>query len=111
MSAPLDPQPIAMDWEEADDIGIRWAVFPAGCLVPQHSHTYDHVSAIPYGKVKVTADGQLLGEYTGPCCILIKANTKHLFEVIEKTMLMCIHNISRSGKIEVAEEHHIAEVS
>lgn len=106
---PLEKQPIAMDWEEADGIGIRYAVFEAGTYVPQHSHEYEHVSAIPFGEGTVEAEGQPKREFKGPCMLVISAQTKHLFFFRTKGMLMCIHNTSRSGSIEVADEHQIAE--
>lgn len=96
-----------MDWEEADGIGIRYAVFESGTIVPQHSHPYEHVSAIPFGEGEVESDGGINQSFAGPCMFVIPAGVKHLFHFRTRGMLMCIHNTSRSGEIEVAAEHQI----
>jgi quercetin dioxygenase-like cupin family protein len=103
----LAKQPEAMDWEEADGIGIRYAVFEADSYVPQHSHSYEHVSSIPFGEGTIQRDGDEPKPFKGPCFIVIPAHAKHLFHFTTRGMLMCIHNTSRSGSIEVEEEHQI----
>jgi len=106
---PLPIQPEAMDWEEADGIGIRYAVFEADTYVPQHAHAYEHVSAIPFGEGTLSQEGAPPQPFKGPCFLVIPAHAKHLFHFQTRGMLMCIHNTSRSGAIEVAEEHQIVE--
>lgn len=55
-------------------------------------------------------DGVLLGDFTAPHFIFIPAHTKHRFQTLEDgTIMWCIHNISRTGAVEIAEEHQLAE--
>jgi quercetin dioxygenase-like cupin family protein len=98
-----------MEWEEADGVGIRYAVFLAGTVVPQHSHEYDHISLVPFGQGEVWVDGAKLRDYEGPCALVIERGKKHEFRIFTKTMLVCIHNTSRGGGIEVRDEHQIVE--
>src|SRR5690348_2902956 len=96
-----------MEWEEADGIGIRSAIVPAGAYVPQHAHPYEHVSAIPFGEGTVKRGDDEPKPFKGPCFIVIPAHEKHLFHFTTRGMLMCIHNTSRSGSIEVESEYQI----
>lgn len=77
-------------------------------IVPQHSHSYSHLTAILSGRVRVMLDGEEKGEYSAPSFLRIPARTKHLFVTLEDdTVIECIHNVSRSGDIEITEEHQI----
>lgn len=106
----LDPQPEAFDWEEADGIGLRWAKFAAGTVVPQHAHSYDHVSLIPLGEVILEEEGMDVSvKLVGPTAIVIKAHRKHIFRFVTDGMLVCIHNTERTGSIEVESEHQLGE--
>lgn len=102
-------QPTQIDFAEADGIFIKQIVFgEKDSLVPQHSHTYDHVSMLAVGSVRAWKDGVLLGEFKAPRSIHIDAGTKHLFQTLEpNTIIYCIHNVSRTGIPEVMEEHQI----
>lgn len=80
-------------------------------LVPQHAHAYDHTSMLATGSVRAWADGVLLGDYAAPCPIFIKAKVKHTFQSLEPdTLIYCIHNISRTGDVEIQERHELKVV-
>jgi quercetin dioxygenase-like cupin family protein len=94
-----------------DDVFIKQMVVPdRGTVVPQHSHEYDHTSMLAKGSVKVWGDGKYLGVFVSPAGIEIKAGVKHSFLTLEDdTIIYCIHNVSRSGGIEMLEEHQLGE--
>ena len=106
---PAVEQPDEVSIAIADGMFVKhYRVQKAGTYLPQHSHRYDHVSLVCHGSVRVWVDGRYLGVFAAPKSIEIKANTKHLFEVMEdNTTLACIHRIDRTGEIEIAEEHRI----
>lgn len=77
-------------------------------LIPQHSHKHSHHSMLATGAVRVWCDGELKGEYHAPSAIFIKEGCKHKFITLEdNTIIYCIHNISRTGEVDVLEEHQI----
>ena len=104
-------QPIGRDFALADGIHVKQMVLPKkGMVVPQHSHRYDHTTMLAHGSVHIFAGDEDLGYRKAPCPIFIHKGVKHLFLSLEdNTVLYCIHNIRRSGAIEVAEEHHIVK--
>lgn len=91
----------------ADGVFVKTMGIPkAYTLVPQHSHTYDHTSVVAKGSVRLIENGQLIGDYHAPKALLIRANHKHLFISLEDdTLILCIHNVSRSGVVEIESEH------
>lgn len=107
--SPSAEQPIRTDFEMVDGIAVvSWLVQKAGTMLPQHSHPYPHLSQLAAGKIRVWSDRKYLGEFTAPAQIVVEANTKHMFEVLaDNTHILCIHNASRHGLIEVAEEHQV----
>lgn len=102
-------QPDEINFSLADDIFIKSGLFkkiPA--FVPQHSHEYDHTSFIAAGSVNVWCDGEDMGVFRAPAPILIKARCKHMFEILEEnTLILCIHNIARTGLIEIHDLHEL----
>lgn len=98
-----------IEFHGADGVFVKQMhIKKAGSFVPQHSHTYDHLSMLAKGAVKVTVDGKLIGEFHAPAGINIAANTKHLFQTLkDDTIIYCIHNVSRMGEVEIHEEHQI----
>jgi hypothetical protein len=103
-------QPDVEEFQLADGIFIKSGYFKqAGAIVPQHSHEYDHTSFIATGSVRAWRDGEYIGEYHAPVSIFIKAKCKHTFEIGEEnTLIMCIHNISRNGMIELHGLHELS---
>lgn len=104
-------QPVGTDYALADDVLVKhWVLPDAGMLVPQHAHAYDHTSFIASGAVRLWVDGSQVGEYRAPTPIFIRAGVKHLFETLKDgTVVLCIHNVRRTGGVVIAEEHHLVE--
>lgn len=81
----------------------------AGTIVPQHSHTYDHLSVVAVGRVLVWAGEQCLGPFEAPAGIEIKAGIKHTFRTLDdNTMVLCIHRVGEDGEPEIESEHQLA---
>jgi hypothetical protein len=94
------------EYMAADGVFIKEMRLPkAGTLVPQHSHEYDHTSFLAKGSVLF--EGK---ELKAPTPIFIPAGKKHTFVSLEDdTLILCIHNVSHTGKIEIREEHTLEE--
>lgn len=100
-----------MEFHLADDVFIKSGLFEeVDTRIPQHSHEYDHTSFIACGAVKVWCDEEYLGVYAAPCGIFIKKHAKHTFvTLVPNTVILCIHNISRNGMIEIHDLHELSE--
>lgn len=107
MPDPVDIQPESVEFYSADGVFVKMmGLRHAGVLVPQHSHTYPHLSLLARGSVRVWRDGVLLGDYAAPDAIHIQAGAKHTFLSLEpNTLVYCIHNVSRSGAVAIDELH------
>jgi len=102
-------QPYGDEYLAADGVFIKEMRIPkSGTIVPQHSHEYDHTSFLAQGRISARADGVDIGEFVAPTPIFVKAGVKHSFLSLEdNTLVLCIHNVSRTGAVEVREEHQI----
>jgi quercetin dioxygenase-like cupin family protein len=102
-------QPYGVEIHTPDGIFIKQMVIAkAGTYVPQHSHAWDHTSMLAAGAVRVWRDGVIDRDYQAPTGIPIAAGVKHMFMALEdETIVYCIHNISRTGEVEVSDEHQI----
>ena len=108
----LDRQPEVTKFRaEADGIEVwHTLVHKTGTAIPQHSHCFPHLTVFAYGGARVELDGEYKGDYWAPSALYVPAGTKHLFITLaDNTAIDCIHNVSRRGQIEVAEEHQIVE--
>ena len=96
----------------ADGIFVKSTLIPeAGTILPQHAHSFDHLSMIASGAVRVWQDGELLGDFSAPVGILIKARAKHKFLSLENnTLIYCIHNLHSAEAVDIAEEHILEEL-
>jgi quercetin dioxygenase-like cupin family protein len=89
-----------------------WYVVDSGTIIPQHSHEYDHLTALMSGAVEVSRDGKAPDTYKAPATIEIPAGCKHAFRtILPHCVFACIHNADRleDGEPAVREEHHLVE--
>ncbi len=102
-------QPGSWEFASADGLFIKqMPLKDAGMAVPQHAHTYDHYTMLAAGSLKVIKDGVEIGIFKAPKPIFIEAGAKHLLISMEpNTLAYCIHNIARTGEVEIAEEHQL----
>jgi hypothetical protein len=106
-------QPPDISFALTDGIFIKQLfIKSAGSLVPQHSHEYSHVSMLAVGAIRAWCDGVLLGDFVAPHPLHIAALKKHTFQsLVDNTLIYCIHNVSRTGEVDIHEEHQIGEGS
>lgn len=70
-----------------------WRVTDAGTLIPQHSHRFDHLTALLQGCVRVYRADEMLGDYRAPAVVRIPAGVQHAFLTLTPNVaLACIHN-------------------
>lgn len=102
-------QPDSIEFHLADDVFVKSGLFKnAGAIVPQHSHEFDHSTFIASGALRAWCDDEYLGEFKAPTSIFIKAKCKHTFITDEpNTLILCIHNISRNGIVDIHELHEV----
>ena len=63
---------------------------PAGMVLQQHSHPFDHLSILASGRVIVRV-GDSVEQYAGPAAITIRAGVQHEVESITDAVWFCIH--------------------
>ena len=63
---------------------------PKGWAVPQHVHSYSHLSILAEGEVVVDVDGEHTF-YKAPACIEIQADKSHVIITQTDTVWYCIH--------------------
>ncbi len=103
-------QPIVHEFSADGIWTAHITVADAGTVLPQHSHSFDHLTLLAAGSVRVSRADTDPIEYSAPAGILIPAGVKHLFETLTPdVVLACIHNTARTGRVQVADEHQIVE--
>ena len=90
----------------ADNVFVKMMSFPfKGMTHAGHSHTFDHVTLLATGSVRMVHDN---GEavYTAPHLIITPKGITHRFDVLEpNTTLCCIHAVrDGDGVDDVAEQ-------
>lgn len=87
---------------------LKHEIADAGTILPQHSHSFPHLSAILAGAVKVDADGVDLGIYGAGSFVKIAARTKHTFVTLEPgTIICCLHAVGETEDVDIHAEHHL----
>ena len=79
----------------------------AGDEMQGHYHTYDHLTLLASGSVKVIVDEQET-TFTAPHMIYIRADKKHTLIALEdKTVACCIHAIRDKDTGDIVEPNMI----
>jgi quercetin dioxygenase-like cupin family protein len=108
-AADIPGQPSTAEFRCGNLFVLQISVASAGTLVPQHSHVFDHVTFLAAGSVRLHRLGVEPMAYAAPVAIHIPAFVKHAFETLtDGVTLLCIHDVSATGRIDVAEEHQLA---
>jgi len=63
---------------------------PAGVVLTQHRHQFDHLSVLASGTAIVEVDGQLR-TLAGPTCIVIEAGKVHSVTAVTPVTWYCVH--------------------
>jgi len=73
-----------------------------GWFVKQHRHVYDHVTLLATGSMRVWMGDNAPVDYVAPYPITVKAGVTHSMQALaDNTVAYCIHNVSRTGEIDV----------
>lgn len=72
----------------------------AGDIELGHAHTFDHVTLLASGKIRLTAQGKS-SDFTAPHHIFIKAGVVHeLLALEDNTVVHCIHALRDGERVE-----------
>jgi quercetin dioxygenase-like cupin family protein len=75
---------------------------PAGQVLVQHAHKYDHLSILAQGSVEVLVDGKKKILHA-PACLTIEANKHHGVKSLTDVIWYCIHATSCADEDEIDE--------
>lgn len=76
-----------------DGIWIRMMTFKKGDIHAGHKHTYNHITLLSSGSLKVTVEGWP-SEFKSPCMIFIHKDNNHQLEALEdNTVACCVHAV------------------
>ena len=75
---------------------------PAGQVLVQHAHKYDHLSILAQGSVEVMIDGnkEILH---APACLTIEANKHHGVKSLTDVVWYCVHATDCADEDEIDE--------
>ena len=68
-------------------------IIPAGMILVQHKHKYDHLSILASGSIILDIDGVHI-PMTGPVAITVEAGKHHGVKAVTDTVWYCIHAAS-----------------
>lgn len=116
MSVPMPKEFVAIQDQPVqfvDEVGGLYfraiELVEVGHTVPQHSHTYDHVTLIASGAARVWVDGAYLGEFKGFHALKVEALKKHVFQATEPhTRLVCVHQLN-GAEYRIHEETRLGD--
>lgn len=77
----------------------RWTLPEAGMVVPQHAHSFDHLTYVVSGSIRVWRGNVLhvCVDYHAPCAIRVAARQPHTFQALEAgVVLLCLHNMDHA---------------
>lgn len=64
-----------------------------------HKHTYDHLTLLAHGKLKVTVNNKDVTIFEAPHMIFIEKDTEHMLEaLVDNTVAYCIHALRDKDK-------------
>ena len=75
---------------------------PAGHLLVQHAHKYDHLSILASGSVELVVDGEM-SVVNAPACFTIKANKHHGVKTLTDAVWHCVHATDCADENEIDE--------
>jgi|SRR5215469_202278 len=70
-----------------------WHVADAGTMLPQHAHTWPHLTLLMRGAIRLWRGDDLDGDYHAPATLKIPAQELHAFLTLtDNVVLACVHN-------------------
>ena len=80
---------------------------PAGQILVQHKHDYNHLSILASGRIILEVDG-VTSWLTGPVCLDIEAGKHHGVKALTDVLWYCIHPDKPDGHAAVADPSDVA---
>ena len=75
---------------------------PAGNVLVQHKHNFDHLSILASGSIELMVDG-VRSVIHAPACLTIEANKHHGVKSLTDVVWFCIHATNCTDESEVDE--------
>lgn len=76
-----------------------WHIPTAGTVAEAHTHTWDHLTLIMSGRVRMFSDGAELGEFAAPAVIRIMANKQHWMTALtDNVTVACVHAVGEAER-------------
>lgn len=86
----LDEAGIGIEHHFGGGVYAKLTKIPAGTVLDQHRHKFDHLSALMQGVALVTVDGETTA-HTAPAMLLIQAGKVHRVNAVSDVVWACIH--------------------
>ena len=84
----------------AAGIYAKEAMIPAGQILVQHKHTFDHLSILASGSIELMVD-DVRSIVHAPACITITANKHHGVKSLTDVVWYCVHATDCMDALEV----------
>lgn len=88
----------------SDGLYAKETRIPAGIVLSQHVHSFDHLSILASGIVEVEIEGQS-AQLEGPLCINIEAGKAHKVTALTPVVWYCIHATDEKDAENI--DHHL----
>ena len=75
---------------------------PAGNVLVQHKHNFDHLSILASGSIELMVDG-VRSVIHAPACLTIEANKHHGVKSLTDVVWFCIHATNCTDESEIDE--------
>lgn len=75
---------------------------PAGHILVQHAHKFDHLSILAEGSVEVVVDGER-SVLHAPACLTIEAGKHHGVKSLTEVVWYCVHATDCADEDEIDE--------
>lgn len=98
---PLDKQ-IELVHHFAGGLYAKETTFPAGSILVQHKHHYDHFALLAFGSVEIEVDGQR-NVFHAPKLVTICAHQHHGVKALTDVVWFCIHATSETDQAHIDE--------
>lgn len=86
----------------SDNLYAKETFIPAGHILTQHKHKFDHLSILARGTVRVTVD-DMVRDMTGPVCINIEKGKNHSVIAVTDVVWYCIHSTNERDETKIDE--------
>lgn len=87
----------------AGGVYCKETLIPAGVKLAQHRHSFDHLSHLASGRVRLSVDG-VDTEHTAPATLTIVAGKVHEVTALTAVIWLCIHATDCTDSTQVDRE-------